>query len=148
MTGAPLGSLELRRVDDYEAIRRLGLASGLEDGTFQRTVAAFGYYLIDELLGCATLRRDGDGYSVDWLAVAEDKRGRGLGERLVGAIADEAKSRGATRLWALARAPEFFEKIGFRPSVSEDGIGPAFDNCLLCHQYMKSCHPAVMIKEL
>lgn len=148
MTEASQNGLELRPTNDYEAIRRLALASGLEDGTFQQTVAAFGYYLFDDLIGCATLRRDGQRYSVDWLAVAEGMRRKGLGDGLVAMIAKEAKRRGADRLWVLARAPEFFEKVGFRRSVADDGYGPALDNCLVCRQYQRSCFPAVMMKDL
>jgi amino-acid N-acetyltransferase len=148
MTEAPQKDLELRHTNDYEAIRRLALASGLEDGTFRRTVTAFGYYLFDDLVGCATLRRDGEMYSVDWLAVAERMRGKGLGGRLVDVITKEARKRGARRLWALARAPEFFERMGFRRIVADDGIGPVLANCLVCRQYQKSCFPAIMIKVL
>ena len=148
MTVSPQNGLELRPTNDYEAIRRLALASGLDDGTFQRTVAAFGYYLFDDLVGCASLNRDGERYSVDWLAVAERMRGKGLGDGLVGMIAKEAKRRGANRLWALARAPEFFKRIGFRRIAADDGIGPELANCLICRQYQKSCFPAIMIKDL
>ena len=148
MTEGPRNGLELRITNDYEAIRRLALASGLEDGTFQRTVVAFGYYLFDDLVGCATLRKDGEMYSVDWLAVAEHMRGKGLGSGLVDVIAREAGEREANRLWALARAPEFFEKIGFRRTVENDGIGPVLANCLVCPQYHKSCFPAIMLKDL
>lgn len=148
MTESPQNGLKLRPTNDYEAIRRLALASGLEDGTFQRTIAAFGYYLFDDLVGCASLNRDGERYSVDWLAVAERMRGKGLGDGLVGMIAKEAKRRGANRLWALARAPEFFKRIGFRRIAADDGIGPELANCLICRQYQKSCFPAIMIKDL
>ncbi len=148
MTETSQDGLELRPTSDYEAIRRLALASGLEDGTFQRTIIAFGYYLLDDLVGSATLRRDGDMYSVDWLAVAERMRGKGLGGGLVAVTAKEAETRGAKRLWALARAPEFFEKMGFRRVVADDGIGPVLANCLVCPQYNKSCFPAIMVKDL
>ena len=148
MTEETRSGLELRHTSDFEAIRRLALASGLEDGTFRRTVVAFGYYLLDDLVGCATLRKDGDIYSVDWLAVAERMRGKGLGEGLVAVISKEAEERGADRLWALARAPEFFEKIGFRRVVADDGIGPTLVNCQVCGQYQKSCFPAIMKKDL
>jgi N-acetylglutamate synthase-like GNAT family acetyltransferase len=148
MKEASQNGLEIRPTKDYEAIRLLALASGLEDGTFQRTVAAFGYYLFDDLVGCATLRWDGEMYSVDWLAVAETMRGKGLGGGLVAVITKEARKRGASRLWALARAPEFFERIGFRRIAADDGIGQVLANCLVCHQYQKSCFPAIMIKDL
>ena len=140
--------LELRSTDDYEAIRHLALASGLEDGSFQQTVAAFGFYMSGKLVGCASLRRDGERYSVDWLAVDQPLRGRGLGNKLVTRVAGEAKTRGADRLWALARAPDFFEKIGFRRSSEKDGVGPSLDNCLQCPQFRRNCSPAIMIIDL
>ncbi len=148
MTESSRDRPELRPTDDFEAIRRLALSSGLEDGTFLRTLVAFGYYLQDELVGCATLRNDGDMYSVDWLAVDERMRGKGLGSALVAVITEEARKRRATKLWALARAPVFFEKIGFRRIIADEGIGPALANCLVCRQYQKSCFPAIMIKDL
>jgi N-acetylglutamate synthase-like GNAT family acetyltransferase len=148
MTEAVQSGLELRPTNDYEAIRRLALASGLEDGTFRQTVAAIAYYQSENLVGCATLRKDGEVYSVDWLAVDDRMRGKGLGRELVATIAREARRRGASRLWALARAPEFFERIGFRRNVADEGIGPVLANCLVCPQYQKSCFPAIMMKDI
>lgn len=142
------GTPELRRTRDYEAIRKLALASGLEDGTFENIVSAFGYYLGDELAGCVALKRDGTRFSVEWLAVAEKLRRKGLGSLLVGAVEAEARMMGADRLWALARAPRFFERIGYRTSTMEEAGGPAMSNCLLCQQYQKSCFPAVVVKAL
>jgi len=103
----------------------------------------------DELAGCASLKKDGDWYAVEWLAVADRFRGKGVGSMLVRKIETEARMRGAERLWALARAPRFFEKIGIRQSAPADRPeGPTLSNCLLCKQYQRDCFPAVMVKNL
>lgn len=147
---APAGGQnpELRRTDDFSAIRAIALRSGLEDGTFENIVSAFGYFLGDRMVGCAALKVDGTRYAVEWLAVEEDLRHMGLGSLLVSRIESEARMRGADRLWALARAPRFFEKIGFRHSSIDESGGPTLSNCLLCSQYQKTCNPAVMVKSL
>jgi N-acetylglutamate synthase-like GNAT family acetyltransferase len=143
------GTPGIRKTDDLEAIRRFSLEAGLEDGTFEKIIATYGYYVDDELAGCASLKKDGDWYAVEWLAVADGLRGKGIGSMLVRKIETEAKMRGAERLWALARAPRFFEKIGFRQSAPSDRPeGPTLSNCLLCKQYQRDCFPAIMVKNL
>lgn len=138
----------LRKTDDFEAVRALAMRSGLEDGTFEDVAAAWGYHIGDELVGCAALKVDGPRYAVEWLAVSEGLRGKGLGRMLVGKVEAEARMRGADRIWALARAPRFFERIGFRPSSSAESGSPSMSNCLLCSQYQRSCFPAMMVKQL
>jgi N-acetylglutamate synthase-like GNAT family acetyltransferase len=144
MGGAPI----LRKTEDYDAVRALSLRSGLEDGTFEGVMLAYGYFIGDELFGCAALKKDGDRYAVEWLAVSEPMRGKGIGSMLVGKVEAEARMRGASRLWALARAPRFFEGLGFRVATSDESGGPTMSNCLLCSQYQRSCFPAVVVKEL
>jgi N-acetylglutamate synthase-like GNAT family acetyltransferase len=141
-TGIPV----LRKTDDYEAIRALALRSGLEDGTFENIVSAYGCFIGADLVGCAALKKDGQRYSIEWLSVSDFLRGKGIGSMLVGRIEGEARMRGAEELWALARAPRFFEKIGFRVASPAESGGPTMCNCLLCSQYQKSCFPAVMVK--
>ncbi|MGD9963678.1 MAG: GNAT family N-acetyltransferase, partial [Thermoplasmata archaeon] len=136
-----LGSPELRKTEDYDAVRALALRSGLEDGTFENIVMAYGYYIGDELFGCAALKREGERYAVAWLAVSETLRRKGVGRLLVRGIETEARMRGADRIWALARAPRFFERIGFRIASSGESAGPTMSNCLLCSQYQRTCFP-------
>ena len=143
-SGAPV----LRKTDDYSAVRALALRCGLEDGTFENVVMAYGYYIGEELVGCAALKRDGDRYGVEWLSVADRFRGKGMGRMLVGKIEAEARMRGATWIWALARAPRFFESIGFRVTTSDEAGGPTMSNCLLCSQYQRTCFPAIVTKQL
>lgn len=143
-----LGSPVLRKTEDYDAIRALALRSGLEDGTFENIVMACGYYIGNELFGCAALKRDGERYAVEWLAVSEPLRRKGVGRMLVKRIEAEARIRGADKVWALARAPRFFESIGFRVASSGESGGPTMSNCLLCSQYEKTCFPAIVVKDV
>lgn len=142
------GAPALRKTDDYEAVRALATRSGLEDGTFEHVVTAWGYFIGDGLVGCAALKEEDGRYAVEWLAVSEGLRGKGLGRMLVGMVEAEARMRGADRVWALARAPRFFERIGYRVSTPAEAGGPMMSNCLLCSQYQRSCFPAVMVKQL
>lgn len=143
-TGAPV----LRKTDDFEQVRSLALASGLEDGTFEDVVSAFGCYIGEAMVGCAALKVSNGRHSVEWLAVVEDLRSMGLGRMLVSKVEGEARMRGAERVWALARTPRFFERIGFRVASSEESGGPTMSNCLLCSQYQRSCFPAVVVKDI
>lgn len=138
----------LSETDDYEAIRALAMRSGLEDGNFEHIVVAYGFFKADELVACAALRRIGDTFSVEWLSVDEQHRKTGIGRTLVDRVAAEAKALGATRLWALARAPDFFEHIGFRRSSLEASPGPTFAGCVKCPQYEVTCFPKIVVKDL
>jgi len=142
------GDIELRSTDDFEGIRKLALASGLEDGTFDGIAAAFGLYSGEELVGCAALKQVEDRFSVEWLAVADCMRNRGLGSRLIRKVEDEARTRGARTLWALARAPGFFQAIGFRLVRADETGGPTLANCAKCAQFRKTCNPAIVVRSL
>lgn len=140
--------IELRSTDDFDGIRKLALESGLEDGPFEGIVAAFGLFSGEELVGCAALKQVSDRYSIEWLAVSDRMRNRGLGSRLIRRIEEEARSRGARVLWALARAPGFFQAIGFRLARADETGGPTLVNCANCAQFGKSCNPAIVLRFL
>jgi len=148
MDGQNRSGPELKRTADFDAIRALALSSGLEDGIFENIITAYGYYFGPELVGCIALKKDGSRYSIEWLAVVERMRSKGVGSLLVKTIENEARVRGADRLWALARAPRFFEKMGYRTSTMKESGGPSMSNCMLCQQYERTCFPAVMVKKL
>jgi argininosuccinate lyase/amino-acid N-acetyltransferase len=138
----------LIETDDFEAIRGLALESGLEDGAFEDIVIAFGCYSANRLIGCAALKSLGEAFSVEWLAVDESRRKEGIGRKVVERVAAEAKSRGATQLWALARAPDFFLRVGFMLSSPEESPGPTLSGCIKCPQYQTTCHPKIVVKDL
>jgi len=138
----------LRRTRDYATMLELGNRSGLESGTLEDVAVAYGFYVGERLVGCAALKVKADSFTIEALAVDERFRGRGLGSVLVGEIEREARSRGAKRLWAIARQPAFFEKVGYRKGSRYEHGAPNNDSCFLCPQYSKSCFPAIMMKDL
>ena len=85
-------------------------------------------------------------YIIDGIAVDSAMRGRHVGEKLLSLAIEEAKSRGAQRIYLVARAPGFFAANGFETVSREDA--PEFFECLTCPQYGVSCHPEVMELQL
>lgn len=140
--------MELRLTTDHDSIRRLALEAGLEDGGFDDIIGAYGLFEGSSLRACVALRRVRDVFSVEWLAVERGLRRKGIGRRLVLRVAEDAKSLGAKELWALARAPEFFLRVGFVLSSEDESPGPTYAGCAKCPQYRKTCHPKIVALRL
>jgi N-acetylglutamate synthase-like GNAT family acetyltransferase len=139
---------ELRETSDFSAMLSLARESGLDSDHLTGIVSAYGFYLDGKLVGCAALKKGDDQFMVECLAVAESMRGRGLGRTLVARIEKEARANGAKKLWAIARRPRFFERIGYRVSSASDPGAPKNDDCMTCPQFGKSCYPAIVVKDL
>lgn len=148
MAEAERGTLELKETNDFSAMLTLARESGLDSDHLTGIVSAYGYYLGSKLVGCAALKKGDNLFMVECLAVAESMRGKGLGSTLVAQIEKEAVANGARRLWAIARRPIFFERIGYRISPADDPGAPRNDDCMTCPQFGKSCHPAIVVKDL
>ena len=100
----------------------------------------------DNLLGAFVLaKREGE-FICDGIAIDEELRGTGLGTKLLRLGLEETIKLGGTRMYLVARAPEFFRKNGFVTVPREEA--PNFFECLTCPQYGVSCHPEVMRIEL
>ena len=100
----------------------------------------------DNLLGAFVLaKREGE-FICDGIAIDEELRGTGLGTKLLRLGLDETIRLGGTRMYLVARAPEFFRKNGFVTVQRQEA--PNFFECLTCPQYGVSCHPEVMRIEL
>jgi len=148
MTEAVRRMPELRETNDFSAMLSLARESGLESEHLTDIVSAYGFYLDDKLVGCAALKKADNLFMMECLAVAESMRGRGLGRTLVARVEKEAEANGAKRLWAIARQPKFFERVGYRVSSSGDPGTPKNDDCVACPQFGKSCYPAIVVKDL
>lgn len=81
-------------------------------------------------------------YICDGIAVDPEYRMFGYGKELLDKGLEEVRNLGGSRMFLVARAPEFFAKSGF-VSVPRDEA-PEFFECLTCDQYGISCHPEVM----
>jgi N-acetylglutamate synthase-like GNAT family acetyltransferase len=147
MAEAMKNTPELRETNDFSTMLSLAREAGLESDHLTGIVSAYGFYLDGELVGCAALKKGGDLFMVECLAVAESMRGRGLGRALVAQIEKKAMASGARKLWAIARQPMFFERIGYRVSPASDPNRPRNDDCMTCPQFGKSCHPALVVKD-
>ncbi|BCK58117.1 GNAT family N-acetyltransferase [Nocardia wallacei] len=83
----------------------------------------------DEIVGCVALVPEGDGvFELSKMAVARQRRGRGLGRIILRAAIDYARRGGATTLFLgsnakLADAVHLYESVGF-VHVPSDRIGP------------------------
>jgi N-acetylglutamate synthase-like GNAT family acetyltransferase len=137
---------ELKETTDYAAMRQLALDSGLEDGNYSDFVKAYGFFEGATLVACAGLKSKRGIFSLECVAVKEGLRGAGLGSRLIGILEEEAMGRGADRVWALARAPGFFEKIGYRRMVDGVPDGPNLVACKACRQFHENCNPSIVLK--
>jgi amino-acid N-acetyltransferase len=150
MKSRPSKARSFRRVNDYEAVKDLAIRAGLDvvDKSVEDIVAAFGYYVGDRLMGTAALEREDGGLFLEWVAVDSSIRMRGIGASLVAMVEDEARTHGMKELWAKARIPEFYRRIGFR--VLEAGeTGPkTLEGCADCPEWGTSCHPAVVVRDL
>ena len=96
----------------------------------------------DQLIGGFVLaKREGE-YICDGIAIDPEWRGTRLGKALLDRGIEEVREQGGSRMYLVARAPEFFRKSGFVTVKREDA--PNFFECLTCPQYGISCHPEVM----
>jgi N-acetylglutamate synthase-like GNAT family acetyltransferase len=139
---------ELRETNDFSAMLSLAREAGLDSDHLTGIVSAYGFYLDGKMVGCAALKKGDDLFMVECLAVAESMRGRSLGRTLVAQIEKEAAANGARKIWAIARQPTFFERIGYRISSASDPGAPKNDDCVTCPQFGKSCRPAIVVKDL
>ncbi len=148
MTRSQGGQFMIRIVptDDHESLNGFYADNGLEvtDDDPTDTSALKSWLLYDggEFAGATTLAyRQGD-FIIDGIAVDKDHRNGRLGTGLLKTALDEAKNRGADRVFLVARAPEFFRANGF-VTVPRDKA-PEFFECAECEQYNVSCFPEVM----
>jgi len=75
-------------------------------------------YLDDDLVGFATVRRDG---YILFLAVSADRRGEGFGRRLVAEVAEEHRTVTCHARATNERALDFYESVGFEIKRRIDG---------------------------
>ena len=68
-------------------------------------------------------------------AVKKEKRGRGIGKKLIEACLEEAHDLGIRRVFSLTYAKEYFEKMGFR--VIDKGELPhkIWSDCVNCSKF-------------
>lgn len=135
---------------DLAAMRRLGVANGLEDAGRgdDGIVAAWGASSAGRLVGAVCLERRGSLQTVNWLAVEEECRRCGIATALCAEVEQEARRGGARQLWVTARAPRFFVAQGFERVAHGPERETLLGGCLSCPQYGRQCRPEVLVKTL
>jgi amino-acid N-acetyltransferase len=117
------------RADLYESLREFQVAEA--DG---------------EVVGCGALAIQWDGLAeIKSLAVAEPAQGRGIGQRLVAACLEEARSLGIGRVFALTLAPAFFERLGFARLAKEALPHKVWADCVRCPKFPDCDEEALVI---
>ena len=66
------------------------------------------------------------------LVVADQFKRKGLGRAVVDALIEEAQRRGVVTLFALTRAIDFFEKVGFRSTDKFHFPEKVWRDCITC----------------
>lgn len=117
--------------------------AGAEDLKNIKTEAQNGEdYLV---AGCVLALREGK-YIIDGIAVDKTMRKFGLGKMLINKAKEEVIQRGGEAIYLVARAPEFFKRLGFETIPADNA--PNFFECKSCPQYGKECHPEIMKLDL
>ena len=132
---------------DYLQFKDLFVRSGLEFNLDESGKGPEGlmtcWKAVDEegklVGGVATAKKDGC-YVINDLAVEEELRGSGIGMRLAETAMSSFEGLGVKRIWIVSKAPEFFEKLGYRYL----DYMPEMFNCRDCHQYGITCDPKPM----
>ncbi len=87
--------ITIRPLDDLAAMRRLGVACGLEDEgrDDEGILAAWGAWDGERLVGAICLERQSDLDTVNWMSVDEEYRRRGIAAALYAELEREALAR-------------------------------------------------------
>lgn len=85
---------------------------------------------------------------VESVAVRSDIRGKGLGRLVVDCVVQRARKLGYDRIWAVARVPEFYRKLGFEDETDLKMVSKIRNDCMKCDQYLKNCFPSLMRKDI
>jgi amino-acid N-acetyltransferase len=95
--------------------------------------------------GCFLAMRGGE-YIIDGIATEPEYRKEKIGGELLKLALKEAKSRGGSRVYLVAKAPGFFRKHGFM-NIESSEVPGLFD-CPSCPQYLATCFPEIMKLDL
>ncbi len=141
---------EIVRTEDLEEMKRLGEKAGWEpeDGPLNGVVVAYGCFDQGRMIGCAALQVIKGEHFLEYVAVESSMRGRGLGAALVARIEDEARALGLKELWAKARLPGFYERLGYTVYRTGARGAKSVKDCEKCPQYHTTCFPALVVKRL
>lgn len=144
------------RLSDVSAIADLVAQFAADNLMLPRTRASVEAALRDfavatdeggRVVGCCALTLIGDGLAeVRSLAVAPEVQGRGIGRRLVLGALGDARELEVPRVFALTRAPGFFEKLGFSQTEMRNLPQKVWTDCVHCPLF-PDCDEVALIRE-
>lgn len=115
----------------YETLRDMLLAE--EDG---QVVGVGGLHLVWNEL--AEIRA---------MAIAPDKKGTGIGRKIVEGLVEEARELGIKNLFTLTYQPGFFAKLGFSEVPKEQLPHKVWKECIYCAKF-PNCDETAMTRTL
>ena len=144
------GPAQIARTKDLAAVRRLGVACGLDDSGRgdEHVEAAWGAFDGERLVGAIVLERYQELETVNWMAVDGSHRHRGVASRLYAALEREALARGIDCLWVTARTPAFFVAHGFAAVAPGHERDILMGGCPRCAQFGRGCEPRALTKRI
>lgn len=100
------------------------------------------------LIGCCALHVSWqDLAEIKSLAVKKEKQKKKIGTQLASACIEEAKSLGATKIFALTYRPEFFKQLGFRKVQHSQLPHKVWAECINCPKF-PNCREIALLKIL
>jgi N-acetylglutamate synthase-like GNAT family acetyltransferase len=151
-----MNNIKIKANYDYEKLVNFFIENGLEFDAEEIVstdlIKSFSAFLDMELIGSVVLAKREGRYIIDGIASKKKVRNMGLGELLLCLAEEEARKVNAdktgenTEVYLVARAPKFFEKMGYKEI--DRGAAPTFFECFSCSQYDKTCFPKVMKRKV
>lgn len=139
--------MQITETGNYEELIPLFTSSGLEmhlDGnkpphmiTCWRVSDESG-----EILGGISIEAQDGFYKIGDIAVKKELRATGIGSMMMEHAMKRLRDLGANEVYLTAKAPKFFEKLGFTYITSEET--PDIFNCKTCVQRGTDCFPEFM----
>jgi amino-acid N-acetyltransferase len=142
------------KISDVEAIYSLINQYAERDKMLFRSMAdiyenlqAFTVVELDgDVAGCCALEIVwSDLAEIKSLAVAESRKGAGVGKMLVNAAIERASQLGVQRVFALTLEPDFFEKLGFEIVEKDELPMKVWSDCAKCPK-QQNCDEVAVVK--
>jgi len=101
-----------------------------------------------KLVGCCALHISWEDLAeIKSLAVAKSHQARGIGQELVNACLDEARSLEAKKIFVLTYQPDFFRKFGFKRIKNSALPHKIWAECINCCKF-PDCQEVALLKIL
>ena len=142
-------SFTLKQTDEYERLKDFMTSFGLEFTEGEEKEAVKCWETVqdpDYLVGGIILSQRKGEYVIGGIAVDPPVRHMGVGRIMMDKAVKEVKDMGGSRIYLVAKVPEFFRTLGFETVDPEDA--PDIFTCKDCRQFGDTCNPEIMKLEI